>query len=171
MESTLLVETPEINTILDLLFDEELKEPSQENNINNNKTEELNEMIDLLDLGVPNQTFTTNHNGNDLMDFGKMQANNDLDLLNPQINNSNKKKTFDIKASNKMFGDINTDLFDLSDMKKPANNNNTYGNSSYSGYNNQHQFYGASNGSFNMQSANTNNSKKKDLDINEFDFL
>jgi hypothetical protein len=120
--------------------------------------EELNEVFDLLDLGN-NQNFINNKYEEDLLDFGKssQQPVNDFDLMNPKPSSQTKK--LEINASNKLFGDINTDLFDL-------NLNNINSSSSKLNLPKQ-QVQQPSISNINQ----SNYSKKKELNFNEFDFL
>ena len=136
-----------------------------------------------LDLGMPLDET-------DLIDFGNIpttsntgQKNVDIDLLvdfgGPQAQKGGNSGTGGMQIGGKMFKDINSDLFDLTGLNLGASNVNSTQQTTQPPMPQTHAT-GMSNGNpgyFSMENASningfeTGKAKKKDLNINEFDFI
>ena len=142
----------------------------------------MNLIPDSMDLSNPSDTT-------DLIDFGAPttsntgQNNNDIDLLvglnggNNNISSGGNSSTGGRKIGGDMFMDVNNDLFDLSGLKLSQPKSTV--NQEASRANLQSTGMGSGHGMTYMGSGNTpqinglgtGKQQKKDLNINEFDFI
>ena len=144
--------------------------------------EDINLVPDSLDLINPSDET-------DLIDFGAIpttsntgQNNNDIDLLvgmnggNNGISSGGNSGTGGRKIGGDMFMDVNNDLFDLSGLKlsqpKTGNQESGRANVQSTGMSSGHSMnYMARTQAPEINGLGTGKQQKKDLNINEFDFI
>ena len=164
---------------------------------NNNNNNDLLDLIggpDNTNLVSGSHNLTNANDETDLIDFGTItstsntgQNNGDIDLMvdlnskNNGISSGGNASTGGRKIGGNMFMDVNNDLFDLTGLTigKPGTNANSSGNQEGSmgnvqstGMSSGHQtnYMGISNNT-GINGLGTGKQLKKDLNINEFDFI